>query len=69
MGNRSSAAGAYSRATILLSFILQEAPSLPMNPPFSLSVSDQQRIHRYIGSLKTRQSHSEMQDPSLNQGL
>ncbi|RWR87719.1 serine/threonine-protein kinase ATG1a-like protein isoform X2 [Cinnamomum micranthum f. kanehirae] len=60
MGNRSSAAAAYSRATILLSFILQEAPSLPLNPPFSLIVSDQQRIHRYISCLKTRQSHLEM---------
>ncbi|XP_058085142.1 serine/threonine-protein kinase ATG1a isoform X2 [Magnolia sinica] len=63
MENRSSAAASYSKATTLLSFILTEATSLPLNPPFSLSVSDQQRIHGFITRLKAHQSQSEVRPP------
>ncbi|XP_068634486.1 serine/threonine-protein kinase ATG1a-like [Aristolochia californica] len=50
MGNRICAAASYSKATVLLSFILQ-ATSLPLNPPFSLTVADQQRLKKYIANL------------------
>ncbi|KAK3150309.1 hypothetical protein QOZ80_3AG0231550 [Eleusine coracana subsp. coracana] len=50
LGHQSRSIALYSKAIILLTFILQEAPILPLNPPFSLSPSNQQRIHR-IGSL------------------
>lgn len=58
MGNGDRAAVAYSRATILLSFILTEAPTLHLNPPFSLSASDQQRIFTYIAALETHLNRS-----------
>ncbi|KAG9455443.1 hypothetical protein H6P81_008347 [Aristolochia fimbriata] len=59
MGNRIRAAASYSKATLLLSFILQAA-SLPINPPFSLTVADQQRLKTYIANLRAHQSRSEM---------
>ncbi|KAI4995523.1 hypothetical protein ZWY2020_035426 [Hordeum vulgare] len=49
--NRSMAL--YSKAIILLTFILQEATALPLNPLFSLSPFNQQRIHRYIANLRS----------------
>ncbi|CAA6656108.1 unnamed protein product [Spirodela intermedia] len=59
MGNGDSAVVAYSRATILLSFILTEAQTLQLNPPFSLSASDQQRIFTYISTLESHLNRSE----------
>ncbi|CAN6314247.1 unnamed protein product [Urochloa humidicola] len=53
LGHQSRSAALYSKSIILLTFILQEAPMLPLNPPFSLSPSDQQRIHSYIANLKS----------------
>ncbi|PUZ43117.1 hypothetical protein GQ55_9G636600 [Panicum hallii var. hallii] len=53
LGYRSKSTALYSKSIILLTFILQEAPTLPLNPPFSLSPSDQQRIHSYIANLKS----------------
>ncbi|GJN09272.1 hypothetical protein PR202_ga27262 [Eleusine coracana subsp. coracana] len=53
LGHQSRSIALYSKAIILLTFILQEAPILPLNPPFSLSPSNQQRIHRYIANLKS----------------
>ncbi|CAL4937352.1 unnamed protein product [Urochloa decumbens] len=53
LGHRSRSTALYSKSIILLTFILQEAPMLPLNPPFSLSPSDQQRIHSYIANLKS----------------
>ncbi|XP_068649810.1 serine/threonine-protein kinase ATG1a-like [Aristolochia californica] len=60
MGNRICAAASYSKATVLLSFILQ-ATSLPLNPPFSLTVASQQRLEKYIANLRVHQSRSEIQ--------
>ncbi|GJN30123.1 hypothetical protein PR202_gb18403 [Eleusine coracana subsp. coracana] len=53
LGHQSRSISLYSKAIILLTFILQEAPILPLNPLFSLSPSNQQRIHRYIANLKS----------------
>lgn len=50
-----NAAALYLKSTTLLSFILVEAPSLELNPKFTLSVSDRQRLHRYIDCLTTHQ--------------
>ncbi|KAJ4953921.1 hypothetical protein NE237_030753 [Protea cynaroides] len=55
MGNRSTAAVWYTKATVLLSFIVEEAMTLPLNPPFSLTAADEHRIRRYIVNLKTHQ--------------
>ncbi|OEL29166.1 Serine/threonine-protein kinase ATG1a [Dichanthelium oligosanthes] len=53
LGHRSRSMALYSKSIILLTFILQEAPMLPLNPPFSLPPSGQQRIHSYIANLKS----------------
>ncbi|KAJ1299043.1 hypothetical protein BS78_01G501500 [Paspalum vaginatum] len=53
LGHQSRSTALYSKSIILLTFIVQEAPLLPLNPAFSLSLSDQQRIHRYIANLKS----------------
>ncbi|XP_047332448.1 serine/threonine-protein kinase ATG1c-like isoform X2 [Impatiens glandulifera] len=44
----------YSRAMSLLRFLLAEAPTLIINPPFSLTNTDRYRIRNYIGSLNNR---------------
>ncbi|KAL6659998.1 hypothetical protein ACP70R_002120 [Stipagrostis hirtigluma subsp. patula] len=46
LGQQNRSVALYSKAIILLTFILQEAAALPLNPPFFLSPSNQQRIHR-----------------------
>lgn len=56
-GAMDNAAALYLKSTTLLSFILVEASSLELNPPFSLSISDRQRLHRYIDCL-TQQNQS-----------
>ncbi|OQU93361.1 serine/threonine-protein kinase ATG1a [Sorghum bicolor] len=53
LGHQSRSTALYSKSIILLTFLVQEAPMLPLNPPLSLSPSDQQRIHRYIANLKS----------------
>lgn len=53
LGYQNRSVALYSKAIILLTFVLQEATNLPLNPPFSLSSSDQQRIHRYIANLRS----------------
>lgn len=50
----------YSKAITLLTFILVEAASLPLNPPFSLSPSNQHRIRKYIMNLRTHLYNSQM---------
>uniref|UniRef100_A0ACD5TTV1 Uncharacterized protein n=1 Tax=Avena sativa TaxID=4498 RepID=A0ACD5TTV1_AVESA len=52
-GSQSRSMGLYSKSIILLTFILQEATSLPLNPVFCLSPFNQQRIHRYIANLRS----------------
>nr|POE94873.1 serine/threonine-protein kinase atg1a [Quercus suber] len=62
--NEGSAAASYSKAMLLLSFIVKEATSLPLNPPFSLTADDEKRIQQYIVNLQSRQTHFLMSRPS-----
>ncbi|XP_059462546.1 serine/threonine-protein kinase ATG1c-like isoform X2 [Corylus avellana] len=61
MGNMESAAALYSKAVLLLVFLLVEAPSLIVNPPFSLTNSDRYRLRGYIDIIKNRQCYSRSQ--------
>ncbi|KAL6277996.1 hypothetical protein ACE6H2_021597 [Prunus campanulata] len=61
MGDMESAVVFYSKAVRLLVFLLVEAPSLILNPPFSLTSSDRYRLQTYIGILNNRQGYSRSQ--------
>ncbi|KAG8376953.1 hypothetical protein BUALT_Bualt09G0117700 [Buddleja alternifolia] len=61
MGDTESGVIFYSKAVRLLVFLLVEAPSLILNPPFSLTNSDRYRIQNYIDLLNNRQSVSRSQ--------
>ncbi|XP_062001846.1 serine/threonine-protein kinase ATG1c-like isoform X1 [Rosa rugosa] len=65
MGDMDSAAVFYSKAVRLLVFLLVEAPSLILNPPFSLTSSDRYRLRTYIGILNNRQGYSTSQRMAL----
>ncbi|XP_057454939.1 serine/threonine-protein kinase ATG1a isoform X2 [Lotus japonicus] len=52
MKNRDRATAAYSKAMLLLLFIVGEAENLPLNPPFSLLAADKKRILQYIRNLQ-----------------
>ncbi|KAA8518953.1 hypothetical protein F0562_016273 [Nyssa sinensis] len=65
MGEMEKAAVFYSKAVRLLFFLLVEAPSLILNPPFSLTNSDRYRLRTYIDHLNNRQSHSRSQRMAL----
>ncbi|KAH7653503.1 Non-specific serine/threonine protein kinase protein [Dioscorea alata] len=67
MGNKIRAMSSYSRATTLFTFIVFEAMSLPLNPPFVLSSSDKQRIQRYIMNLRAHMNRSLMAEPVTDQ--
>jgi serine/threonine-protein kinase ULK/ATG1 len=54
MNNKDKSAASYSKAMLLLSFIVGEAENLPLNPPFSLLADDQKRIMQYIRNLQFR---------------
>ncbi|KAK8711409.1 hypothetical protein V6N13_146691 [Hibiscus sabdariffa] len=56
MRNKGSAAASYSKAMLLLSFIVGEAESLPLNPPFSLTPANKKRIQTYINNFQAHQS-------------
>ncbi|XP_042425661.1 serine/threonine-protein kinase ATG1a isoform X2 [Zingiber officinale] len=62
MGQLSKAAASYSKAITYLTFVMVEATQLPLNPPFSLSSSDRQRLCRYVSNLRTRLNKSQMAD-------
>ncbi|KAK7258408.1 hypothetical protein RIF29_23983 [Crotalaria pallida] len=55
MENKDSAAASYSKAMLLLSFIVEEAENLPLNPPFSLTADNKKRILQYILYLQSHQ--------------
>ncbi|KAK6285883.1 hypothetical protein POUND7_012062 [Theobroma cacao] len=55
MENKGSAAASYSKAMLLLSFIIAEATNLPLKPQFSLAPADKMRIQRYINKLQSHQ--------------
>lgn len=61
MGNMESAEALYSKAVRLLVFLLVEAPSLIVNPPFSLTNSDRYRLRGYIDIINNRQGYSKSQ--------
>lgn len=54
MNNKDKSAASYSKAILLLSFIVGEAENLPLNPPFSLLADDRKRIVQYIRNLQFR---------------
>ncbi|TKY64166.1 Serine/threonine-protein kinase atg1 [Spatholobus suberectus] len=58
MENRDRAAASYSKAMLLLSFIVGEAENLPLNPPFSLTSTNKERILQYIHCLQSRKKSS-----------
>lgn len=57
MGATDKASLLYSKALWLLVFLLVEAPSLILNPPFSLTNSDRYRLQTYIDILNNRKNH------------
>ncbi|KAK4798383.1 hypothetical protein SAY86_030709 [Trapa natans] len=57
MGDAETAALLYSKAAHLLVFLLVEAPSLILNPPFSLTSTDRYRLRSYIEILNRRQGY------------
>ncbi|KAG5554019.1 hypothetical protein RHGRI_011778 [Rhododendron griersonianum] len=65
MGDAENAAVYYSKAVQLLVFLLVEAPSLILIPPFSLTNSDRYRLQTYIDVLSNRQSRSRSQRMAL----
>ncbi|OVA15566.1 Protein kinase domain [Macleaya cordata] len=65
MGEMENAVSLYSKAVRLLAFLLVEAPSLILNPPFSLTNSDRFRLRSYIDILNNRQSQSRSQRMAL----
>ncbi|CAN1198016.1 Serine/threonine-protein kinase ATG1a [Linum perenne] len=56
MGNKENAAVSYSKALLLFSFIVEEATSLALSPPFILTPGNRQRICSYMMNLQTHQS-------------
>ena len=67
--NKGSAAASYSKAMLLLSFIVEEATSLPLKPPFSLTPDNKKRIQQYIANLHSHQTHFLMSQPSPTESL
>ncbi|KAI9090343.1 hypothetical protein K1719_028678 [Acacia pycnantha] len=55
MDDRAKAAVSYSKAKLLLSFIVDEAVHLPLKPPFSLTPANKKRILQYISNLQSHQ--------------
>lgn len=68
MSNAENAVVYYSKAVQLFVFLLVEAPSLILNPPFSLTNSDRYRLQNYIDVLSNRQSISRSQKMALLKG-
>ncbi|KAM7526395.1 hypothetical protein LguiA_016297 [Lonicera macranthoides] len=65
MGDIDNSTVFYTKAVRLLVFLLVEAPSLILNPPFSLTSSDRYRLRTYIDVLNNRQNHSRSQRMAL----
>uniref|UniRef100_A0A5B6Z0J5 Putative serine/threonine-protein kinase ATG1 n=1 Tax=Davidia involucrata TaxID=16924 RepID=A0A5B6Z0J5_DAVIN len=64
LGNKGSAAASYTKAMLLLSFIVGEATSLLLSPPILLSPADRKRIEGYVVNFESRQSHLQMSQSS-----
>lgn len=56
---RDGATTLYSKAMLLLSFIVSEAPLLSLKPPFSLQPDDKKRILNYIRCLESHMNRLE----------
>nr|GMC79071.1 serine/threonine-protein kinase ATG1c isoform X1 [Ipomoea batatas] len=65
MGRTENAVVFYSKAVQLLAFLQVEAPSLILNPPFSLTNTDRYRLQNYIDVLTNRKSISRSQMMAL----
>ncbi|CAL5335000.1 unnamed protein product [Camellia sinensis] len=65
LGRRGAVDEYMGKAVRLLVFLLVEAPSLILNPPFCLTESDRYRLRNYIDVLNNRQSHSRSQRMAL----
>nr|XP_010937525.1 serine/threonine-protein kinase ATG1c isoform X1 [Elaeis guineensis] len=65
MGNTGKASSQYSKAVCLLYFLLVEAPSLALSPPFSPTNSDRYRLRSYFDVLNSRQGRSLSQRMAL----
>ncbi|KAI3939110.1 hypothetical protein MKX01_001978 [Papaver californicum] len=65
IGVTETAYSSYSKAVRLLVFLLVEAPSLILNPPFFLTSTDRIRLRTYIDILNNRQSQSKSQRINL----
>ncbi|KAI5598952.1 hypothetical protein BDE02_02G165900 [Populus trichocarpa] len=63
MENKGGADVSYSKAMLLLHFIAEEATSLPLKPPFSLTSACRKRIQSYILNLQSHRSHFSMLQP------
>uniref|UniRef100_A0A6M2E762 Protein kinase domain-containing protein n=1 Tax=Populus davidiana TaxID=266767 RepID=A0A6M2E762_9ROSI len=63
MENKGGADVSYSKAMLLLHFIAEEATSLPLKPPFSLTSGCRKRIQSYILNLQSHRSHFSMLQP------
>ncbi|KAF9688025.1 hypothetical protein SADUNF_Sadunf02G0154100 [Salix dunnii] len=63
MENKGGADDSYSKAMLLLHFIAEEATSLPLKPPFSLTSASRKRIQNYIFNLQSHRSHFSMLQP------
>ncbi|KAJ6940644.1 hypothetical protein NC651_006700 [Populus alba x Populus x berolinensis] len=63
MENKGGADVSYSKAMLLLHFIAEEATSLPLKPPFSLTPACRKRIQSYILNLQSHRSHFSMLQP------
>ncbi|KAH8517067.1 hypothetical protein H0E87_005136 [Populus deltoides] len=63
MENKGGADVSYSKAMLLLHFIAEEATSLPLKPPFSLTSACRNRIQSYILNLQSHRSHFSMLQP------
>ncbi|XP_047316459.1 serine/threonine-protein kinase ATG1c-like [Impatiens glandulifera] len=65
MGDMQNAAILYSKATCLLAFLLVDAQSLILNPPFSLTSTERYRLQNYMDIINNRESYSKSQFTTL----
>ncbi|XP_042384612.1 serine/threonine-protein kinase ATG1c-like isoform X1 [Zingiber officinale] len=68
MGNMERASCQYSKAVSLLCFLLVEAPTLALSPPFSPTNSDRYRLRTYIDVLHNRRGQSSFQRKGDDRG-
>ncbi|KAL9252915.1 Serine/threonine-protein kinase ATG1a-like protein, partial [Drosera capensis] len=67
MGRRDTAEISFTKAMSLFSFIVNEASSLPLNPPFLVSIPDKERLLKYIKYIESHRMRSQMSRSSSSQ--